>query len=187
MVKIYNVKPCLKCNCGMQLFLILLWLPLHKSVSWQGHLNDCLHSPYRQFKLEHNTEITEISEEVIGNISFQNIVVNDTVMKRIHPSFIFPSKERLVNLNIENSHLEAFPFDLLSRFSRLKTVWLRNNFLTSIHNLKSETLQLLSISRNSLSEVNEDSWETPNLKYLDIGEYLVSCHSWHIYAIHVRL
>ncbi|CAG0896790.1 unnamed protein product [Darwinula stevensoni] len=123
-----------------------------------------------QFELSNSMDITELSDDVFGDLSFQVIMVGNTAVKRIHPSVILSSEDRLVNFTIRNSPLEEFPFYLLPRFPRLKILSLVNNSLTSVPELRSESLQLLSISRNKITRLEENAWVTPNLKFLDIGD-----------------
>ena len=98
-------------------------------------------------------------------------MVGNTAVRKIYPSVILSSKDRLVSLTIRKSRLEEFPFHLLSRFSRLKTLSLADNSLTSIPELRSESLQLLSILRNKIARIEGNAWATPNLKFLDIGKH----------------
>ena len=125
----------------------------------------------RQFRLTNNKKIEELPEGVARELSFQSIGVSDTALKRIHPSVIENSGERLVNLSIENSRLEEFPFGVLSTLHRLKGLWLQNNSLAVVPAIRSDSLELLYLSYNNITRVDADGWATPNMRHLDMSKW----------------
>ena len=126
--------------------------------------------PCRKFELEGNTGVKELPYEVFGNVSFKRISIEDTVIQRINETAILPSKDRLEWMTISNSRLEDFPFQILARLSRLKKLDLDNNYLTSMPAVRTTSLEKLIVHDNKISRVEEDGWETPNLKHLSMCE-----------------
>ncbi|CAG0884973.1 unnamed protein product [Darwinula stevensoni] len=121
------------------------------------------------FILLNNSEIQELPEGVFGAHSFQNIYLSKTAVKAIHPSAILSSRGQLVNLTVENSRLGRFPFHVLSMFPRLEGLWLRNNSLTSVPAIHSESLEFLYLPNNGIEKIKENGWATPNLREIDLG------------------
>ena len=129
-----------------------------------------LNSPFRQFKLQDNVKVKALPEGAFGNLTFQEILIYNTSLRKIHPSVILNSKDRLVDLTIAHSRLEVFPFRLLPALSELKRLWLQNNSLSSVPALQSESLEVLYLYSNNIKRVEEDGWSTPNLRELQLSE-----------------
>ncbi|CAG0898520.1 unnamed protein product, partial [Darwinula stevensoni] len=153
----------------------------------------------RKFSIENNVRVKELPEGSLGNLSFQEISLSNTFVKEIHPSVILFSKDCLVNLIIQKGLLEKFPFDVevipsakrteLRRLrkmpipcyippSNLMSIPLFTSLLYSLFlvfgkaevpALKSNSLEMVSLSGNKIETLEEDGWSTPNLKYLNIG------------------
>ncbi|CAG0885057.1 unnamed protein product [Darwinula stevensoni] len=120
----------------------------------------------RKFELKDNTMVKELPYGVFGNVSFEKIWIEDTAVQRINETAILPSKDRLKWMSISDSRLEDFPFQILDEFSQLKKLSLNNNSLTSVPAVRCASLEDFSFYNNNISKVDEDGWETPNLKYL---------------------
>ncbi|CAG0885150.1 unnamed protein product [Darwinula stevensoni] len=123
----------------------------------------------REFRLQHNVMVKELPEGVVGNVSFQYIRVKNTAIETVHPSAILPSKNRLIELEIQHSRLREFPFEILSELLSLSTLHLWNNTLTSIPALQSNSLRVLYLPFNNIVKVEENGWNTPNLRTFDIA------------------
>ncbi|CAG0893956.1 unnamed protein product [Darwinula stevensoni] len=123
----------------------------------------------REFRLQDNMMVTELPEGILGNVSFQYIRVKNTAIERVHPSAILPSKNRLIELEIQHCHLKEFPFEILPELSSLATLHLWNNTLTFIPALQSNSLRVLYLSFNNIVKVESNGWMTPNLKVFDIA------------------
>ncbi|CAG0886251.1 unnamed protein product [Darwinula stevensoni] len=119
-----------------------------------------------KFFLRGNALVKEIPDGVFRDVSFEHIIVNNTALRKIHPNALLPSKDRLVELTIQYSLLEDFPFQFLPKLSRLRFLHLQTNSLTSVPAIKSASLEVLSLSFNHISRIEESGWETPNLKFL---------------------
>ena len=113
----------------------------------------------------------ELPEGVFGHLSFENIYLNNTNVRRIHPSVILSSKDRLVNMTIKHSLLEEFPFHHLSSLPHLTKLRLHHNYLTSIPAVQTHSLETLNLESNNISSLEEVGWETPNLRKLSLSEY----------------
>ena len=128
------------------------------------------HPPCREFKLQYNTMVKKLSEGILGSVSFQYIRVKNTAIETVHPSAILPSRDRLIELEIQNSRLRTFPFEILPEMSSLSTLHLWNNSLTFIPALRSDSLRVLYLPYNNIVKIEENGWNTPNLRTFDIGE-----------------
>ncbi|CAG0884489.1 unnamed protein product [Darwinula stevensoni] len=124
----------------------------------------------RFFLLSLNYNLKELPDGIFGNISFASMHLSLTDLETIAPSALLPSRDRLAQLAVVHSSLEEFPFELLPSFSRLESLDLSHNALTSIPPLRSYSLQKLHLLNNLIRNVEEDGWDTPNLKELDIGK-----------------
>ena len=101
----------------------------------------------------------ELPDGVFGDISFDHIIVNNTALRKIHPNALLPSKDRLVELTIQYSHLEEFPFQILPKLSLLRFLHLQANSLTSVTAIRSASLEALSLSFNHISRIEESGWQ----------------------------
>ncbi|CAG0885486.1 unnamed protein product [Darwinula stevensoni] len=124
--------------------------------------------------MEDNTEVEELPEGLFKHISFQRIVINNTALKKVQPSAILPLKHLHVELGIQHSLLENFPFYILNQLQRLESLWLYNNSLTSIPAFKSDSLEILRLDNNKITRVEFDGWATPNLKKLYLFNNLLT-------------
>ncbi|CAG0900766.1 unnamed protein product [Darwinula stevensoni] len=122
-----------------------------------------------QFALIDNTGVQELPEGVFKDLSFLEIWVNSTALKRIHTSALYPSKDTIETLNVIFSPLQDFPFHLLPHLSRLKELTLWNTSLTQVTPIQSESLEVLRLGFNSIEMVEENGWSTPNLRELNFG------------------
>ncbi|CAG0898994.1 unnamed protein product [Darwinula stevensoni] len=122
-----------------------------------------------EFKIYNNTRDLKLSAGILGELTLQSIWIGDTNVTSIQPSFILPSKDRLKDFTLQNSHLEEFPFHIIPRLRSLNKLWLRNNSLTSIPSLQSLSLEILDFNYNKINTIDVDGWMTPNLREFDIG------------------
>ncbi|CAG0903132.1 unnamed protein product [Darwinula stevensoni] len=106
---------------------------------------------------------------VLGLISFQAIRIDNTNVETVHPSAILASNDRLLVLEIQNSRLKEFPSHILPQLPNLLTLNLRNNSLTVLPAVESFNLRVLHLPFNNIARVEEDGWDTPNLRVLDVG------------------
>ncbi|CAG0887972.1 unnamed protein product [Darwinula stevensoni] len=136
------------------------------SVQTSSHYDPLIDIPLGQFVLMDNAEVQELPEGVFRDLSFQDIWVNYTALRRIHPSALLPSKDSLETVSIRFSDLESFPFNILPQFSRLKELSLWNNSLTSVPAIQSDSLEILNLPYNNLANVGGPGWATPNLREL---------------------
>ena len=134
--------------------------------------NNCFQyfSPSRQFALIDNNGVQELPENVFRDLSFQDIWVNFTALRRIHPSALQPSRDSLETVTIMFSQLESFPFEILPDFSRLRLLSLWNSSLTYVPAIQSESLERLNLPFASIARVDEYGWATPNLRELNLGK-----------------
>ncbi|CAG0884309.1 unnamed protein product [Darwinula stevensoni] len=122
-----------------------------------------------EFRLRDNEDVRELPEGAFGSASFQSIRIRNTKLEAVHPAAILPSKDRLLVLDIQNSRLKEFPFEILPYLHRLLTLNLRGNSLTALPALQSISLRVISLPSNSIASVEEDGWNTPNLRVLDVA------------------
>ncbi|CAG0903698.1 unnamed protein product, partial [Darwinula stevensoni] len=121
-----------------------------------------------QFYMNGTPGVKHLPDGILAHLSFQSIWLNDTRLKRVHPSVLLLSGSRLVNLTVQFARLEEFPFRLLPEFPRLRSLWLESNLLTSVPALQSESLEILDLDHNRITRVEEDGWATPNLRDFDL-------------------
>ncbi|CAG0898263.1 unnamed protein product [Darwinula stevensoni] len=134
-----------------------------------------------QFVIMDNAEVQELPEGVFRDLSFQDIWVNYTALRRIHPAALLPSKDSLQTMTILFSDLDSFPLDMLPLFSRLKELSLRNNSLTSVPAIESDSLEILNLPYNNLAKVEGLGWRTPNLRefYISLTPDTTVILSWN--------
>ncbi|CAG0894713.1 unnamed protein product [Darwinula stevensoni] len=122
-----------------------------------------------EFRVTNNKKLQELPEGIFGHLSLENIYLNNTGVRTIHPSVILSSKDRLVNMTIEYSLLEEFPFHLLSSLPRLTKLRLPHNSLTSVPAVRTDSLETLNLEYNNISIMEEVGWATPNLRKLSLS------------------
>ncbi|CAG0892245.1 unnamed protein product [Darwinula stevensoni] len=119
------------------------------------------------FNLRGNHRVNEVPEGAFGTVSFRAISVSRSVVKRIHPSAILSSKDRLEVLEMQFCwHLETFPFDVLPRLPRLRELDLAYTRLAAVPALRSPSLEVMDLSNCNISRVGRDGWATPNMREL---------------------
>ncbi|CAG0893329.1 unnamed protein product [Darwinula stevensoni] len=89
--------------------------------------------------------------------------------KKMNTLAFFPLKSSLTSLTIFPGILEDFPSSFLHAFNRLEYLWLAGNSFTNVPSLKIRSLEILKLSFNKIARVEEEGWETPNLKELDLS------------------
>ncbi|CAG0899904.1 unnamed protein product [Darwinula stevensoni] len=139
------------------------------NIAATARLGGSLSSSSRQFKIYNNTRAVKLPVGILGDLTLQSVWISKTVVTRLDPSVILPSADRLVNFTLKDSQLEEFPFHITPRLRSLKNLWLRNNLLTSVPGLHSDSLEILDLEYNRIAAVEEDKWVTPNLRGLNIG------------------
>ncbi|CAG0899918.1 unnamed protein product [Darwinula stevensoni] len=127
-----------------------------------------------RFLTKHNTEVVELREGFFGVLSFQQITIDNTAVKEVHPSAMLPLKHFHTDLGIYNSLLKNFPFHILHEFQHLKELWLYNNLLTSVPAFKSDSLEILNLRDNEITSVEFDGWATPKLRELYLHNNLLT-------------
>ncbi|CAG0879115.1 unnamed protein product, partial [Darwinula stevensoni] len=123
-----------------------------------------------EFVIEDNVEVAELPEGIFGDLSFQRIFMRNTAVKKIHPTAILPFKRLLTYLAIIDSRLENFPFHILHEFRHLRELRLFNNLLTFVPTFKSESLEILRLNSNKITNLAFDGLVTPKLTWLDLHD-----------------
>ncbi|CAG0902817.1 unnamed protein product [Darwinula stevensoni] len=114
------------------------------------------------FWLERNDRVEQLPEGVFGDVTFQEIEVSRTSVESIDPEALLPSKDRLERLDINNSKLKEFPFEIIAQFSILTYLSLGANELTSLSSFQSSSLETLGVAGNQLTFFGNMS--LPNLR-----------------------
>ncbi|CAG0900915.1 unnamed protein product [Darwinula stevensoni] len=123
----------------------------------------------REFKIYKNSRVFKLPVGILGDLTLQSIWIGITTVRSIHPLVILPSEDRLINFTLQDSRLEEFPFHIIPRLRSLENLWLRNNSLTSVPSLRSESLQAVNLDYNQIATFEEGRWVTPELRVLDIS------------------
>ncbi|CAG0903847.1 unnamed protein product, partial [Darwinula stevensoni] len=130
-------------------------------------------SSWRQFwkfKMDRNTNVEELPEGALQNVSFERMNIRNSVVKTIHPSALLSSAETLSVLEIFSCHMESFPFDVLPRLTNLRALILPLNRFASVPPLRSRSLEELFLMWNKIMRLEKDGWATPKLRKLVLGD-----------------
>ncbi|CAG0901223.1 unnamed protein product [Darwinula stevensoni] len=73
----------------------------------------------KTFQIRDNRVVEEMSEGMLGDISFEYLDIRNSAIGIIHSSALLPSSDRLLQVHVEQSDLTEFPWDALHRFTRL--------------------------------------------------------------------
>ena len=122
--------------------------------------------------MQENAQLTDLPQGIFGDVSFEEIFIKWAWnLETIHPDAILQSKDRLRRLQINSyyENLDNFPWSSLSEMVIIDALDLMFNALTTISAFESPTLELLTLDDNRISTV-EAGWQTPNLRYLLMGE-----------------
>ncbi|CAG0884491.1 unnamed protein product [Darwinula stevensoni] len=127
-----------------------------------------------RFNMGNNSKIVELPQEFFGDLSFQDITMNNTTVKKIPTSALLQSDDTLTDLGILQSRLEDFPFHILQDFRSLKRLYLDKNFLKFVPVFKSDSLEVLGLIDNKITSLEIDGWETPKLKEIYLHKNLLT-------------
>ncbi|KAK3894595.1 hypothetical protein Pcinc_001643 [Petrolisthes cinctipes] len=97
---------------------------------------------------ESHNEFTKILAGTFGLVTFQNILISNTLIDTIEEEALVYSHSTLGNLEVSNNNLQEFPFETLYLFEVLRELRMANNKLNSLPDIQSETLILLDLSGN---------------------------------------
>ncbi|CAG0886944.1 unnamed protein product, partial [Darwinula stevensoni] len=120
----------------------------------------------RKFKMDQNTNVVELPEGALQNVSFERMNIRNSAVKTIHPSALLSSAETLSVLEIFSCHMESFPFDVLPRLTKLRALILPLNRFASVPPLRSGSLEELFLMWNKIMRLEKDGWATPKLRKL---------------------
>ncbi|CAG0898225.1 unnamed protein product [Darwinula stevensoni] len=102
------------------------------------------------FQMYYNDVVEEMSEGMLGDISFEYIFLTDCAIGSIHSSTLLPSSERLLSLSVDGllngGKLTEFPWDALHQFTSLYNVNIQFNSITTLPQFESSSLMHLNIS-----------------------------------------
>ncbi|CAG0901237.1 unnamed protein product [Darwinula stevensoni] len=126
-----------------------------------------------EFRMTPNEAVRELPKGVFGDVTFQKITLIRTSVRRIHPSVLLPSKDRIRTLEMTHGALEEFPWHILRQLTNLSTLWLFRNALTTLPPLKSSSLRTLHIFVNDITNL-EAGWSLPNLTALCLDSNPIS-------------
>ncbi|CAG0902816.1 unnamed protein product [Darwinula stevensoni] len=118
------------------------------------------------FRLIHNDRVQQLPGGVFSDVTFEDIRISFTSVQSVHPEALLPSKDRLRNLDINNSKLREFPYDIIAQFSNLTDLFLDATELTALSSFQSSSLEALVVGDhiNYLGNLS-----LPNLKHLLLG------------------
>ncbi|CAG0903343.1 unnamed protein product [Darwinula stevensoni] len=116
--------------------------------------------------MDRNTNVEELPEGALQNVSFERISIRNSALKTIHPSALLSSAETLSVLEIFSGHMENFPFDVLPRLTKLRALILPLNRFASVPPLQSGSLEELLLVSNKIMRLEKDGWATPKLRKL---------------------
>ncbi|CAG0880253.1 unnamed protein product [Darwinula stevensoni] len=126
-----------------------------------------------KFSMTGNDEVQELKKGAFGNVTFNNILIESTILATMDPSTLLQSKNRLETLSIKDSLLAAFPFHILPQMVRLGALDLSSNSLKTVPALASQSLQILSLLNNNISSL-KPGWSVSNLNGLEIDNNPIS-------------
>ncbi|XP_042859041.1 oplophorus-luciferin 2-monooxygenase non-catalytic subunit-like [Penaeus japonicus] len=142
-----------------------------------GQLSRAFRANFPFFDLDDFTMIKSLSEEPInvtrltpntfGNVSFTNIAISNTNLNSIDDLAFSRSFATMQTLTVSYSKLTSFPFDILKNCFSLKDLRVFNNRITHMSNIHSDSLEYLQVSHNPELHYNDDTFKTaPNLKVI---------------------
>ena len=119
--------------------------------------------------MSNNQGVLVLPEGAFGDVTFQEIYVHKTSLGSIHAGALLPSKDRLSTVEISDSLLDSFPWEILPELTSLESLHLHGNSFTSLPPLQSVSLEDFRIFTNEIAQL-EVGWSLPNLTVLDLGE-----------------
>ncbi|CAG0894407.1 unnamed protein product, partial [Darwinula stevensoni] len=121
-----------------------------------------------QFVMYDNKAVDELPSGVFGDISFQRVFIDRTIMETVHPTFMHSSLNDLRMLRIMSSSLQRLPWEILPQFAVLQFLDLRNNSMTNVPAIESASLEKLFLYDNNITSL-KGGWSTPNLIMLKMN------------------
>ena len=114
--------------------------------------------------------LTFLPNGVFGTITFQEIIIQHTQIRRVDDNVILGSKASLTQLMVTYSELTSFPTTVLPLMSDLKQLDLSHNNIVFIPDLRSSSLRSLNLAHNSqLSFTSQVFTELDHIVDLNIG------------------
>ncbi|CAG0891150.1 unnamed protein product [Darwinula stevensoni] len=126
-----------------------------------------------QFRLYENDAVQDLPEGVFGDVSFEEIIVGNSVVGALHPTAILTSRDRLRTLQVSYCALEEFPWDVIPQFANLTRLHLYGNAFTVIPPIQSDSLEELLLFGNHVVTLEVGS-SLPNLDVLHLNENPIS-------------
>ncbi|CAG0895013.1 unnamed protein product [Darwinula stevensoni] len=122
----------------------------------------------REFRLNNNEAVNELAFS--SDDFLQSIFVQKTIVRRI---LLLRRPLKLKQLNVWNSQLEEFDFEVLPHLINLRLLDLHGNTLTRVPHSASMSLEELHLYDNKITTF-EEKLSMPNLKNLNIGKNPIS-------------
>ncbi|CAG0898899.1 unnamed protein product [Darwinula stevensoni] len=121
--------------------------------------------------LLHDLEIEDFPEDVLGDVSFQDMQLLDNVyLRSIHPSALLPSRDRLETLTLQGCHqLSSFPFEILPEMEVLKNLLITCNNFKNVPALRSDSLKTLNLWDGQIISLEGGAWSMQSLTTFVIG------------------
>ncbi|XP_068220722.1 oplophorus-luciferin 2-monooxygenase non-catalytic subunit-like [Palaemon carinicauda] len=107
-------------------------------------------SDFGRLKIENNKYLTTIRPGDLGKASFQEIRITSGILERVEPLAFAGSYVTATKITVFSNHIVSFPFEELRNFTKLESLGLDFNRLTSFPVLQSSSLQFISFQSNNI-------------------------------------
>ncbi|XP_042892637.1 oplophorus-luciferin 2-monooxygenase non-catalytic subunit-like [Penaeus japonicus] len=120
---------------------------------------------FRRLELRNSIGLTVLQEGEFGAVSFEEVLADLTGLVEVQERALSQSYSTLTTLKLDTSQITRFPFAEIPSFTSLRELYLYGNQLDRFPDLSSETLVVVSLSFNRISEIPVDGLKNvPNIE-----------------------
>ncbi|XP_066957000.1 oplophorus-luciferin 2-monooxygenase non-catalytic subunit-like [Macrobrachium rosenbergii] len=120
---------------------------------------------FMKFLMDGNKYVRTLSEGIFGEKTFEQVIITNGVLGRVEPKALLGSVRSLGNIELTSNELTYFPSEEIPQYKNIWSLSLRDNKLTSLANIVSQTLMDIKLDENPMGRIPVDFLqEVPELQ-----------------------